>query len=284
MTDDNTKTCTKCGVTYPATVEFWYRSRGKLRVDCKVCGKERVRKYRAANPEKVRESKRKERAANPEKARESSRKWAAANPEKVRERGRKYFIANPEKFKEQGRKYRADNPEKGREYSRKYRAANPEKARESSRKWAAANPEKVRERGRKYRADNPEKLRDRDRKRRTIEAKLPYDFPPWMVNRALDYWHGCCAICGRQLEDLFNTHIGALDHWIALRDPRPIEDNPGTVATNMIPLCHGIAGCNNKKFNKDPYEWVKQEHGTRKAKPIIAEVETFFDWVREEDA
>ncbi len=71
-----------------------------------------------------------------------------------------------------------------------------------------------------------------------------------------------------------------MDHWIAISDLRP--DNPGTVATNMIPLCHGISGCNNKKQNKDPIEWMRQEYGTRKAKPIIARIEAYFEWVREQ--
>ncbi len=252
MTDDNMKTCTKCGATHPATVEFWHRNRGGLRTNCKACGKEITRKWRAANPEKIRESLRKYRADNAEKVRESVRKW------------------------------RADNPEKQREYLRKYRADNAEKIREYGRKWAAANTEKIREYDRTYRAENPEKMREYDRKRRARLAALPFDFPPWMERRALDYWHGCCAICGRQLKDLFDTHTAAMDHWIAKTDPRP--DNPGTVATNMIPLCHGIGGCNNSKGNKDPNEWVKQEHGTRKAKPIIAEVEVYFDRMREQDA
>ena len=255
MTDDNTKTCTKCGVTYPATVEFWHqykRNKDGLKSRCKVCRCEYNRKRRAANPEKLREQARKRHAANPEKAREQRRNWCADNSDKLRERNRKWNAANPE-------------------YARNYH-----------RKYYAADPEKFRERRRKYRAANPDKVREYNDQRRALENGLPYDFPAWMERRALDYWHGCCAICGRQLKDLFDTHKGALDHWIALTDKRP--DNPGTVATNMIPLCHGIAGCNNKKFNKDPYEWINQEHGTRKAKPIIAAVETFFDRMREQDA
>ncbi|MGD9712865.1 MAG: hypothetical protein AB7V46_12450 [Thermomicrobiales bacterium] len=49
------------------------------------------RRYKEANPEKLRESKRRWREANPEKYRESRRRWLEANPEKHREHSRKSY-------------------------------------------------------------------------------------------------------------------------------------------------------------------------------------------------
>jgi len=117
------------------------------------------RKWRAANPEKVKEASRKWRAANPEKYKEYLRKWRAANPEKVKEYNRKYTLANPEKNKEASRKWRAKDPEKARKYNtqknRIWRANNPEKPREASRKYREANPEYQR----KWNAANPERIK-----------------------------------------------------------------------------------------------------------------------------
>ncbi len=117
------------------------------------------RKWRAANPEKVKEAGRKWRAANPEKNKEYLRKWRAANPEKVKEYQRKYTLANPEKNKEASRKWRAKDPEKARKYNtqknRIWRANNPEKPREASRKYREANPEYQR----KWNAANPERIK-----------------------------------------------------------------------------------------------------------------------------
>ncbi len=149
---------------------------------------------------------------------------------------------------------------------RKYREANPGKVRGATRKWQTANPGKVRGATRKW---------------RTGKAKLPCNFSVWKERRAYDYFNGCCAVCKRQLNDLFDTHNKSMDHWIAVTDQRP--DNPGTVATNMIPLCHGVGGCNNRKNDKDAREWLVQEYGTRNARVIIARVEQYFDWVREQD-
>lgn len=62
------------------------------------------RQWRAANPDKV--------AAEREKNRERSRRARAENPEKMREASRRYRRKNPERAKEGARRRRAENPEK----------------------------------------------------------------------------------------------------------------------------------------------------------------------------
>ena len=89
--DDITRVCRKCGQEKPLS-EFVKDKTCALgyRHICKQCNAERNRKWRATNPEKVREYKRKRYAANPEKVREYNRKRYAANPEKVLEYNRKW--------------------------------------------------------------------------------------------------------------------------------------------------------------------------------------------------
>ena len=62
-----------------------------------------------------------------EERNEYLRKWRAENPEKVKERSRKRYSENPEKENERIRKWRAENPEKVKERIHKWRAENPEK-------------------------------------------------------------------------------------------------------------------------------------------------------------
>ena len=90
--DDITRVCRKCGQEKPLS-EFVKDKTCALGYShtCKQCNAERNRKWRAANPEKVREY---------------NRKWCAANPEKVREYKRKRYAANPEKVLEYNRKWR----------------------------------------------------------------------------------------------------------------------------------------------------------------------------------
>ena len=89
--DDITRVCRKCGQEKPLS-EFVKDKTCALGYShtCKQCNAERNRKWRAANPEKIREYKRKRYAANPEKVREYKRKRYAANPEKVLEYNRKW--------------------------------------------------------------------------------------------------------------------------------------------------------------------------------------------------
>jgi hypothetical protein len=51
---------------------------------------ERMRRWRAANPERSRENDRRWRAANPERARTHTRRWATAHPEGARERAARW--------------------------------------------------------------------------------------------------------------------------------------------------------------------------------------------------
>lgn len=112
--------------------------------------------------------------------------------------------------------------------------------------------------------------------RRARERALPCTLTAREWQNALNYFHGCCAVCGRQLKDLLNTHTVAADHWIPLVDPKC----PGTVVHNMLPLCHGIGGCNNSKHTKDPVIWLTEKLGKRAAKKKLAEIEAYFATVR----
>lgn len=173
------------------------------------------------------------------------------------------------------KKYNAEYRERNREtlnqYYRDYHAHNRDKIRARCRKWYANNPDKVR--------SHTERVRPRHRitesRRRARVRRLPNTLTNEQWVYAIDYFEHKCAACGRP-QGLWHTL--AADHWIPLNDPRP--DNPGTVATNIVPLCHGQGGCNNSKNAKDPIAWLEHEYGKRKAKKIIARIESYFEHVR----
>ena len=66
--------------------------------------RERSRKWRQANPDRVKEGQKRYKEANPEKTREYQRKWVAANPGRVKEKCKKYYQDNSDKLKESMRK------------------------------------------------------------------------------------------------------------------------------------------------------------------------------------
>lgn len=80
--DDITRVCRKCGQEKPLS-EFVKDKTCALGYShtCKQCNAGRNRKWRAANPEKVREYNRKRYAANPEKVLECNRKWREILPD-----------------------------------------------------------------------------------------------------------------------------------------------------------------------------------------------------------
>lgn len=128
---------------------------------------------------------------------------------------------------------------------------------------------------RQYRLDNSHTLKTNEARRRARLAELPATLTPQEWRYALDYFNGCCAVCGRQLKDLLSTHTAAADHWI------PLSKRGGTTADNIIPLCHGVGGCNNSKHDKNPIDWLTEKYGKRKTNQIMRRIQAYFDSLKE---
>jgi len=119
------KQCTRCGTSYPATTEFWYRyKRGKdgLQAECKQCQSEYNRQWHEANREQVRDRRYQYHKANSDRLCERSRQWQKANAEKVREYQRRYHEVNLDKERERRRRWQKANPDKIRGYAHRRRA------------------------------------------------------------------------------------------------------------------------------------------------------------------
>ena len=112
------------------------------------------------------------------------------------------------------------------------------------------------------------------------ERSLPNTLTPEEWQHALNYFHGCCAVCGRQLDDMFGRVTASADHWIPLAYKD--DDNPGSCKANIVPLCVGWGGCNNNKNAIVPDVWLERKYGKRKAKKIAARVQKYFDSLTEE--
>lgn len=192
--------------------------------------------------------------------------------------------------KEDKRRYLAEHAEEHREYNRRHYMNNRDRYRERSRQRRLENCDEIRERKRRYRAENTQKRHAYDRewrtknrgkrvvseqRRRARKYELPDTFTIADWHTALDYFNGCCAVCGRQLYDLFGTLAANADHWIPMSSPKC----PGTVAINIIPLCGGDNGCNQSKSDKEPNLWLVERFGKRRAREILKRIEAYFEWV-----
>ncbi len=175
-----------------------------------------------------------------------------------------------QKIKEWGEK----NPEKTRAYKTKYAKENPEKIRQSQRNFYQNHLEEERERSRKKKNIRDEIIRGA--RYRARKLGLPDHWHRKNGDFAFQYWHYACAVCGKE-NGMWN--VIAFDHWI----PIASEKCPGTIPTNMLPLCHLIKNapfnsscCNNSKGAKDPVAWLVTKLGPRRAKAKLQEIETFF--------
>jgi len=107
------KTCTKCGKEYPATLEYFHkevRCKSGLGSRCKSCTRKYARNWRKDNRESINEYK---------------RKYYQENHEKYCEHNRQYYQQNKEKFREYQLQWEDKNPDYRREYVKKRRAQNP---------------------------------------------------------------------------------------------------------------------------------------------------------------
>ena len=208
--------------------------------------REASRRWKRANPEKVRAQKRRSRAKNPPteeqraRAREAGRRWRAKNPltqeERAakKERDRQYRERNIETIQARKASYREREGEnlaaaqraryrRDIESWRERRAerywANPEAARVATRKWAEENPDKARDSARRSRKANPEGARERRRRYRA--RKRGVAFEAWTTVEILerDGWEcqidDCRCPGGRVIDPSAQPHSlweGVADH------------------------------------------------------------------------
>jgi hypothetical protein len=262
----DTKRCNTCGEDYPRTGVYFFRfSRTKDGFDasCKRC---RGHVFTERNPSGL---------ANREgykRCRKCGEEYPATT---------EWFYA--EKNAKNGLKatckmcYRKLNNTN----NKRYYVANRDSIRMKYRQYYTDNHDREIMRFREWRRLNPEKVKIVTQRRLARKRFLPDTLTKEQWLHAIEYFNGCCAVCGRQANDLFGTHTLAMDHWIPLSDPRP--DNPGTVVWNIVPLCHskkdGENGCNNLKNDKPAEQWLIEKFGTRKAKQIMQRIHAYFDSV-----
>ena len=106
--------------------------------------------------------------------------------------------------------------------------------------------------------ENRPRLRHSSSLRRARVKGFPSTFTQEEQHFCRAYFHYACAVCGK--EEGFQWTL-AMDHWIPINSPHC----PGTVATNMIPLCDGVGGCNTRKQDTLPELWLIKRFGKRKA-------------------
>lgn len=172
-----------------------------------------------------------------------------------------------ERVKDEKREYNAEK-------TRKWRAENLDYARKREAYYNETHREEIRERQRKRYVEDKSRFKTYRAKREALKAGLPTTLTAEQWQRALDYFNGCCAACGRPPGF---WHTIAADHWF------PLSKGGSTTALNIVPLCHSTGGCNNSKRDKNAEEWLIDRFGKRKGRAILKRILDYFEWVKQQD-
>lgn len=192
---------------------------------------------------------------------------------------RQHYAKNREALLKKKHTHRVNNLEQERTRRRVYYHKNRERNLNYHQQWRDNNRSIVRKYGRLFYRTNRASINwlcCAYRRARVTNSSYTLTLEEW--ESALSYWNDCCAVCGKQKSR--DVAIAA-DHWI------PLSKGGPTSANNIIPLCHTRPGassletsCNNTKSNKDPVEWLIWRLGAEKAEEKLAEIEAYFEWVK----
>lgn len=166
----------------------------------------------------------------------------------------------------------ADDPTPFRLVNKRSRLKNAINNRQKDRDRYPNEKDSRNESQKRYYAQNKHVFQAATTRRLARERGLPNDFSKDDWQRALEYFDNCCAVCDRPAG---LWHKLAADHWIPLSSP----NCPGTAPQNIIPLCHGLDGCNNSKKDSDAEYWLKWKFGEHKAQKVLKRVGEYFHWV-----
>lgn len=220
---------------------------GKCRCEeCKRAHREAAARYKeTVGTEAFNDRRRAKYAANPEPTLEAIRRWRAANPEKVKEMDRQKYLRNRQRNLEYRRVHYLMHQEEYVARAARWRGQNPERARELDRASYDRHREErnayAREHARQKYAEDPQKYRDRFNawaksprgrmwfhEKRAERRGVPYTEEALEWLESLD--SPLCTYCGEPA----NT----IDHIV------PVSRGGTGERDNLTPAC---ARCNTRK-------------------------------------
>jgi hypothetical protein len=214
-------TCKKCGQNLPRS-EFYPNGPGRPQPNCKRCQKLAVAEWRQKNRE--------QHNAN-------ARRWREANPERVREINHQQYVKNKTERLAKNKAWAQANPEKCRAAEKRWRAKPKSKEvnRLRAQRHRCRRPEMTKAAEKKWRAKNPHLICGYAKKRRALKKGAPInDFTAtqWIELQAEhDY---CCAYCGQRCEGrLTQDHV------------QPLSKGGSHTLSNIVPACQGCNSSKN---------------------------------------
>jgi len=224
---------------------------------------------------------------HPENVRRMHERNRTKNRDKIRARDRvshrQAREAHPAKFQKKDAKFYADHREQRLAYQRAYaathRAERTAYGRARRLKLKGVFPVALLVSLEKDPAKEHTRAQKRlqQSRRNARKRALPATFTMEQREFMRQYWGFACVYCGNQ--DGFVWML-ADDHFIPLNSP----NCPGTVAHNMLPVCHGKGGCNNSKRFSHPHVWLVARFGPQRSRRIEAAIAVYFAVVKQRES
>jgi len=194
----------------------------------RIRNRDRSRKYRLENPDKVKEI-----------GRKASAKYRAANGEKRNAKIAEWQAANRERSLATTKAWQGANPDRVKAAQARYRQSNLESVRAKQKRWREANKEKI---AAKRKAE-AEKIRVYAANRRSRVRENGGQLSPNIVEKLLSLQKGLCACCRKPLGDRYH-----IDHVM------PIALGGENSDSNVQLLRQE---CNNQKHAKHPVDFMQ---------------------------
>jgi 5-methylcytosine-specific restriction endonuclease McrA len=243
----DTKTCSKCGETKPAT-EFARRHDGHdgLNSHCKACCNAATSADRASHPERWRAYESQQRSAHPEKYRAKSSRYRTAHHDDLLAKGSAYRTAHREELAAKSRAYYADHREERCASVQEWAAKNPDRVVAYHRSGYERNKTAIIERGRQWLVDHPDIRRSYTRNRRARLRNAPGTHTAADVAAIRAAQGNRCFWCGEPLGRSYHV-----DHYI------PLSKGGSNWPENLDVAC---ARCNERKNAQMPGEFLEQAY------------------------
>lgn len=269
--------CAKNGPVQPDTEQYFERRMDgkvqRLRGTCRACKNFYSEIYRQSPKGKVYRKQYMEHPDRKMRYEAQKKAWEQSEKGKATKQHYRNNPINKAKAKELQKIYR-NTPErklKQQSYNRIYHATHKRTEKDKAYQREYNKTQKVKNYQWKWRRTprGRELLSAAFHRRRTRKLAIPSSFTEVDWNRALCYFEYRCAICGVYPNKKVTL---AKDHWI----PITSTNCPGTIPSNIVPLCHGENGCNNRKGSRDALEWLISSYGVDKANHICARINHYF--------
>jgi hypothetical protein len=260
----NLKKCSKCPNSYPATTEFFYKTKTGLEKQCKQCKLSRQKERHVENKEHIAERSKKYAEKNKDKISEYQKQHYEKNKESIQARHKKYREDNQDAIKEYNKKYVSEHKEERAEYNRThmqeyhkaYRIEHKEEAIQYMQEYRIEHAEEIKQKQKEYYQTENGRIAARAHKnkrkaqKKAVEGTLTKD----QIQQKLKAQKYRCyySACGHAKFEKKNGHyIFHLEHTVPLSRT---EEGPRHDPNFVVLAC---PTCNMSKNDKCPWEWYQ---------------------------